>query len=81
MKSITTALNRTFTVEPDTKAYGDLVQKTAKLIGRSFPATLKLVAPWEPSFLASLYDDCMAKWRNRGFKSPAHMWWTARKKI
>lgn len=39
MKAIGTALNRTFAVERETKAYGDLVRDTAKLIGRSFPAT------------------------------------------
>lgn len=60
--------------------FGQLVQKTAKLIGRSFPATFKLVEAWEPGFVAALYDDCMTKWRSRGFKSPAMMWWTERKK-
>lgn len=72
---------KTFTVVPVTDEYADLIQKTAKLIKRSFPATLKMVEKWEPSFLASLYDDCLTKWRNRGFTSPAHMFWTERKKL
>lgn len=81
MKGIATALNRTFTVEAPTDDYGKLVQKTSKLIKRSFIATLRMVDKWEPGYLASLYDDCLGKWQDRGFESPSHMWWTERKKI
>ena len=60
------------------KSYSDFVSKTAKLINRSYPATLKMVESWEPSDLANIYDDCVTKWRSRGFSSPSHMWWVER---
>lgn len=60
--------------------YSDLVNKTAKMIGRSYIVTLRMVESWEPSYLDSLYQDCISKWRNRGFNGPSHMWWTERKK-
>jgi hypothetical protein len=74
---------RTFTVDESKPDYtfGEYVKKTAQLIGRSYIATFKMVEKWEPGFLASLYDDCITKWKNRGFKSPSHMWWTERKKL
>lgn len=78
-------LQRTFTLAKPDDAAGDdfalLVQRTAKLIGKSFVVTFKMVEKWEPGFAAALYDDCLTKWKNRGFNSPSHMWWTERKKL
>ena len=67
-------------LEKPTKTYSDLVNDVAKLINRPYPATLRMVQHLEPSQLQALYDDCLTKWRNRGFTSPSHMFWTERKK-
>lgn len=77
MKPITYNLERYTTPQ---KSYSDLVKETALLIKRSYPATLKMVEAWEPAELQALYDDCINKWRNEGFNSPAHRWWTYRGK-
>lgn len=66
--------------EEPKETYADLVNKTAQLINRKYFPTLKMIETWEPSEVQALYDDCITKWRTRGYKSPSHMWWTERGK-
>lgn len=63
---------------PMKKTYSQLVKETSQLINKSYPATLNIVSKFEPGELQALYDESLSKWRNDGFNSPAHYWWTKR---
>lgn len=65
--------------EEEKEKYSDLVQTVSELVGKSYIVTLEAVKNYEPSELKALYTDCIAKWRDFGFNSPAHMFWTRRK--
>lgn len=77
MKGIATYLQKQYTKE----TYADLVNKVSKMIGKPYIVTYKMVVKFEPSQLDALYQDCLAKWRSRGFQSPSHMFFTERKKM
>jgi len=61
--------------------YAEYVKKTSLLINRPYIVTFKMVEKWEPGKMAHLYDECISKWRSKGFKSPSMMWWTERKRL
>lgn len=61
--------------------YAEYIKKTSVLIKRPYVVTFKLVEHWEPGVMANLYDECVTKYRNRGFDSPTIMWWVERKKL
>lgn len=72
---------RKFTIEKNNTVYGDYVKKTAELIDRPYMITFRMVEKWEPATMINLYEECIEKWNSRGYKSPAMMWWTERKKL
>jgi hypothetical protein len=75
------SLFKKYEVPRQNELYAEYIKKTSELIGKPYMVTFKLVEKWEPMVMANLYDECVTKWRNRGYKSPSMMWWTERKKL
>ena len=71
--------NKVYELEEET--YKDLINKTAKLIERPYVQTLMMLKHLEPSQIDYLYNECVHKWKEKKFKSPARMWWTEKKKL
>lgn len=61
--------------------YAEYVKKTSELIKRPYMVTFKLVEKWEPGVMVNLYEECITKYRNRGFNNPAMMWWIERRRL
>jgi hypothetical protein len=62
------------------ETYADLIHKTAKLLGRPYMQVFKMLEKWEPSQVDHLYSESINRWEEKGYRSPAHMWWTERGK-
>lgn len=79
MKHIT--FDQTRFEQPKQELYADYIKRTAQLLNRPYIVVFKMVEQWPPIQVVTLYDECVSKWKNRGYKSPSMMWWTERRKL